>query len=324
MAIYSIAIGDVNTESDEFYGRVSVRERKEPHMHGTKDRLDTLKGMMDRTIEKSPHSREILNAFRPVILERHRLMENLDWEPVDPAAIDREKLKKGIPVIRQVELLRRSDPWREIALALLPAFKQGFTDLRNDWDALQDFIRSGSLDYDGYFNASSGNADNIPEYFSGEAKIRPAASRLFLRTLTWIVLHRRTRGMAASIGEADWNRGTCPICGSFPSISVIREKTAQRWLHCFQCGWDWRFSRVICPYCAHEGPAGMTFYFVEDRKQESVFICDQCNRYLLTLNQVSDLHEMDLDIAAIVLAHLDILMQTKGLAPMVPVEWSPS
>jgi len=73
-----------------------------------------------------PHSREILDAFRPVILERHRLMENLEWEPVDTAVIDRKKLNKGIPLIRQVEMLRRGDPWKEVALALIPAFQAGF------------------------------------------------------------------------------------------------------------------------------------------------------------------------------------------------------
>lgn len=293
-------------------------------MHGAKDRLETLKEMMDRIIEKSPHSKEIVNAFRPVILERHRLVEHSEWGPADPAAADQEQLKEGVPVIRQTELFRRGDPWQDIALALIPAFMQGFPDLQKDFEALRGCIESRSIDFYDTLNTSSVEGDTIPESWSKEAKIRPAVSRLFLRTVAWIVLHRRTRDMAAPIGEADWNRGTCPICGSCPSISVIREKTAQRWLHCFQCGWDWRFSRIICPCCAHEGPEGMTFYFVEDRKQEAVFICDQCNRYLLTLNQVSDLHEMDLDITALGLAHLDILMQTKSLAPMVPVEWNPS
>ncbi len=291
-------------------------------MHGAKDRLDTLKGMMDRIIEKSPHSREILNAFRPVILERHRLMENPEWGSIDPVVIDREQLKIGVPVIRQAELFRRSDPWKDIAPALIPAFIQGFPGLQEDFEALQGCIQNYSIDFYDSFKASSVDGDNMTERWSKEAKIRPAAARLFLRTVMWIVLHRRTRDMAVPIGEADWHKGYCPICGSFPSISVIREKTAQRWLHCFQCGCDWRFSRVICPYCEHEGQKGMTFFFVEDNKQESAYTCNQCNRYLITLNPVSDLFEMDLDISALGLAHLDILMQDKGFIPMAPAEWN--
>jgi len=189
------------------------------------DRLKSLEKTIDRIIETCPHSREILDAFRPVILERHRLMENLEWEPVDTAVIDRKKLNKGIPLIRQVEMLRRGDPWKEVALALIPAFKQGFTDLQGDLDALQDCILSGVLDFYEYFSASSGDTDRIPERLSEKVNVRPAASRLFLRTLMWVVLHRRRRDMAFSIGEADWHQGTCPICGSFPSISVITEKT---------------------------------------------------------------------------------------------------
>jgi len=39
---------------------------------------------------------------------------------------------------------------------------------------------------------------------------------------------------------------------------------------------------------------------------------------------VRDLQEIDLDISALGLAHLDILMRDKGYVPMVPAEWNPS
>jgi len=281
-----------------------------------------LEKTIDRVIETSPHSREILDAFRPVILERHRLMEIWNGNPSTQRSStgkieQRNSLDKTGGDVAARRPLERGRP------CLDPGFQAGFYRPSGDLDALQDCIMSGDLDFYEYFRASSGDADRIPERLYEKANVRPAASRLFLRTLTWVVLHRRRRDMAFSIEEADWHQGTCPICGSFPSISVITEKNAQRWLHCFQCGQDWRFSRVICPCCSHEGRTGMTF-FVEDKKQECVFICEQCNRYLLTLNQVRDIQEIDLDISALGLAHLDILMRDKGYVPMVPAEWNPS
>jgi FdhE protein len=79
---------------------------------------------------------------------------------------------------------------------------------------------------------------------------------------------------------------------------------------------------VICPYCENEAQQGMNFFYVETRAQESAFTCDQCKRYLITLNRVSDLHEHDLDVSAISLTHMDIIMQEKGFIPMTVCEWN--
>jgi FdhE protein len=79
---------------------------------------------------------------------------------------------------------------------------------------------------------------------------------------------------------------------------------------------------VICPYCEDEAQEGMDFFYVEKRTQESAFSCDKCRRYLVTLNKVSDLSDHDLDVSALSLTHLDVIMQGKGLDPMVSCAWN--
>ena len=119
-----------------------------------------------------------------------------------------------------------------------------------------------------------------------------------------------------------WEKGYCPVCGAHPTIAVIREKIPQRWLHCSRCGHEWRFSRMFCPGCEQESPSGLDYFYVEDRRQETAFTCNSCKRYLITLNQISDMGDHDRDVSAMSLIHLDLVMQEKGFTPMTWCEWN--
>jgi FdhE protein len=141
-----------------------------------------------------------------------------------------------------------------------------------------------------------------------------------LRTAARIVLEKRSRHIEWN--GVNWEKGYCPVCGTFPTMAMIKEKISERWLHCSQCGYEWKFSRVLCPYCEYEACKEMPFFFVEDKGRECAFACDQCKRYLITLTHVGDLNITDLDISAISLTHLDIIMQDKGFQPMASCEWN--
>lgn len=119
------------------------------------------------------------------------------------------------------------------------------------------------------------------------------------------------------MGEFNWDKGYCPVCGAFPGIAVIKDKVIERWLHCSQCGHLWRFNRIACTYCEYEAKEeGSTFFFVEGKDQECAFVCDQCNRYLVTVKRVRDISDHDFDVVSMRLSHLDALMQEKGFSPV--------
>ena len=138
-----------------------------------------------------------------------------------------------------------------------------------------------------------------------------------MRTITRIILEKRSQHIEWKGGN--WEKGYCPVCGTFPSIAMIKEKIAERWLHCSQCGYEWKFSRVICPYCEDKAYEETPFFFVEDKENECAFACNKCKRYLITLTRMSDLLIRDLDISAISLTHLDIIMQRRVSSPWQPV-----
>lgn len=137
-----------------------------------------------------------------------------------------------------------------------------------------------------------------------------------------VLLERRRIESTEVLGAFEWEKGYCPVCGEFPSVALIEEKGGKRFLHCSSCGQDWRFTRVVCPYCEKEAQREMDYYYVENKTEESAFVCDQCKKYLVTLYRAGRLYSRDMDISAISLVHLDMIMQEKGFEPMVTCAWN--
>ncbi|OPY09932.1 MAG: formate dehydrogenase accessory protein FdhE [Syntrophaceae bacterium PtaB.Bin095] len=287
-----------------------------------KDRVDTLRGIIAHEIEKNPHNRELLNAFQPLLLERMRLLKEIKLKKADPAAIDKTRFLGGVPLIRQQDLLLPDDPWEETAGRLIPALKEGFPGIRGDMDSLQSGSEKLSDLFHDYRNAFPDHAEEAIGRGALDLQVSAQGISLLLRHLTRIFLERRMQAVDEEIKGLEWKKGFCPVCGAFPTIALIEDKITRRWLHCSRCGQDWLFSRVICPYCENEAQQGMDFFYLETNPQESAFTCTKCNRYLITLNRISDLQDHDPDVSAIGLAHLDIIMQNKGFVPMTACEWN--
>lgn len=291
-------------------------------MFNSYDNLPLIEKKITQAMDSYPHSREILSALKPVIMARSRIIGSLKLSDIDYQTIDRERLKGGIPVIKQTGLLTEDVPARDIALAAIPDLKQGLPAMAEELSLIEKQISEDRLNSADYLAAFPEKTAQVVDGWASRFSVRPSTIGFLFTTVTRIILEKRSVAIMDNLKEIDWHKGYCPICGSFPSLSMIQEKGGQRWLHCSQCGYEWKFSRVICPYCENEGQEGMTFFFVEDRNQESAIICDKCNRYLVTLNKIGDLDERDFEISAISLVHLDMIMQDKGYLPMTECAWN--
>ncbi len=283
--------------------------------------IERLEANLREAEEKNPHSRGILEAFGPLMIEQRQLLGSLDWKRIEPSGIDRDKLKAGVPVIRQIPLYFPDDPWQDALIPLIDAAHQGFPKLREGLDAWRTIVEAGTLPYFDFFHSYPPVDDALPDSWDGVRDIPAAVTRLILAAAARTVLELRSAAVIPVLRDVEWDKGYCPFCGSFAGIARIHDKITQRWLHCLHCGWDWRFNRVRCPYCEHESPQEMNYFFLEGKTVESAFTCEECKRYLVTLYRISDVGEPDLDVAALSLIHLDLIMQQKGYQPLDPSGW---
>ena len=275
-----------------------------------------------RAIEQNPHNHDLLKAFQPIVTRQRQLAQSSDSRPLDISSIDIEKLKAGVPVVQQIRLFSPETPWKETAALLASAIKEGLPSLSEELDNLFLFIQRGRLRLFDYLSASPDGESNIMEHWVKELELAPGPALFLLTSIKRVALERRARQIVAALGDFPWAKGYCPICGDFPSIALIEETGGKRFLHCSSCGHDWRFTRVVCPYCENQAQQGMTYFYIEGRPQESAFICEKCQKYLVTLNRASHILDRDLDVTAMSLVHLDVLMQEKGYTPMVSCCWN--
>ena len=278
--------------------------------------------IVDRAIEQNPHAGEILKAFKPIIAAQRRLAAEVPLKSVDCSAIDKEKLKAGVPVIRQINLLGADEDLKQVALEMAVAVKEGMPALAEGLDRFCDLIRNGKISPADYFNVSDSGESKTAEGWLKDLKVAPSNASFLMNLVSRVILEQRAGEITKTLGSFSWEKGYCPICGDFPSIALIEEEGGKRFLHCSSCGYDWRFTRVICPYCEHEGQQGMDYYYIENKTQESAFTCDKCKKYLVTLYRAGHLLARDMDISAIALMHLDMVMQDKGYEPMTVCAWN--
>jgi FdhE protein len=281
-----------------------------------------IENIIDFACEQSPHSSAILKAFGPIIIKQRQLAMLPSSQSLDCSLIDREKLKAGVPVARQMNLFLPEDSLKDVTLSIAAGVKEGMPQLAVSIDLLIDLIQQGKINPADYFKASAEGKDNPADSWAKDLQVSPSNASFLMSLVSRVILERRNKEITAALGDFKWEKGYCPICGAFPSIAFIEEQGGKRFLHCSACGHYWRFTRVICPYCENEAPEGMDYFYVEKKTQESAFICDKCKKYLVTLYRAGGLFARDMDVFAISLIHLDMIMQEKGYEPMVSCAWN--
>jgi FdhE protein len=278
--------------------------------------------IIDRAAEQNPHATELLKALGPIIERQRQLAADSLLAAIDFSSVSKEKLKAGVPVIRQVHFLTEAEDLKKITLTLAKAVIEGMPNLSEGMERFCDLVEKGKIVPADYFKTSTEDSKSPVENWNKDLKVSPSNASLLMSLVGRVVLEQRAKEATAELGEFAWEKGFCPICGEFPSIALIEEQGGKRFLHCSSCGNDWRFTRVVCPYCEKEASKEMDYFYIADKTQESAFVCDDCKKYLVTLYRAGNLLARDMDISAISLVHLDMIMQDKGYEPMTACPWN--
>jgi len=112
--------------------------------------------------------------------------------------------------------------------------------------------------------------------------------------------------------KSKWSEGYCPICGKEPKIGEIKEEEGARFLFCNQCGIEWPYLRIKCPFCGNEEQQTLAYFTVEDDERDRVDVCNECKRYIKIVDFRETKEEPNLDIEDITTLHLDILATEEG------------
>jgi FdhE protein len=128
--------------------------------------------------------------------------------------------------------------------------------------------------------------------------------------------------LRAEIDPEKWLKGHCPICGSLPDLSLLKEEVGKRYLVCSYCSSQWRIERLVCPFCDNREQNSIHYLFGEEEEAFRIDLCEKCRQYIKTIDlRIIDSPDPVLEDLATL--HLDILASQKGYKRPVPNLWLP-
>jgi FdhE protein len=111
----------------------------------------------------------------------------------------------------------------------------------------------------------------------------------------------------------------CPVCGSLPGLSIL-EGEGQRFLYCHFCWQKWPSRRLCCPFCENQDSHSLRYFHSESEIGYRVDVCDQCKKYIKTIDLRKITHPFYPPLEQVTTLHLDMKAKEMGLESGIPIE----
>jgi FdhE protein len=264
------------------------------------------------TIEKykhmSPHYEELLEILEEILILREEYRRKLkqDVFSVDETHIDM-KMSGGLPLIDFTQNNFDLSQPRQYFFKLLEIAKKRSPD---ETDKILKDLDQGSLDYESMVRDSFVREpeEQTPEE---EERIFDLLG-LFVEESLRPALEMVAEKYHDVIVKSEWAEGYCPVCSKEPKIAELREEEGFRYLYCNQCGFEWNYLRIKCPFCGNEDQQELAYFTIEGEEKYRVDVCNNCKRYIKTVDFRKTTEKANLDVEDIATLHLDILASEEG------------
>ncbi|MDR3641223.1 MAG: formate dehydrogenase accessory protein FdhE [Humidesulfovibrio sp.] len=233
--------------------------------------------------------------------------------PAREAMAPADALFAGSPL-----LLRQDFPFdMDQALTLVPQLLDILAATGEDAAAVSATLRqamaTGELDVKAALTALPAGDDAIFAHWRQALPGSPRALDFIITSALAPSLAAAAEKLAPLLPEnLPHEHGHCPLCGSLPYISLLREKEGQRFGVCSFCGFEYRIQRIACAYCDEHAQDKLKLFRVAEYPGVRVDVCETCNMYIKTL----DFRELDKDtlpaLDDMASVALDILAQQQG------------
>jgi FdhE protein len=273
-----------------------------------KDALQNIQ--IHRTL--SPHYSELLDILEEILIlrEEHRRRVKREIFPVESKLIA-AKMAGGLPLVDFSSVISDLTEPKEYFLALLEIAEKRAP---GETDEMARKIRGGEIRFNDLIYESfnpppeedaaiddeegEGNSFDLVELFIEES-LRPALEKVVERC-------------GDAVRKSEWSEGYCPICGREPKIGEIRDDEGGRYLFCNQCGFEWHYRRIKCPFCGNEEQQTLAYFTIEEDDRYRVDVCNQCKRYIKIVDFRDMKQRVDMDVEDIATLHLDMLANDEG------------
>ena len=288
--------------------------RSEGVLRKLEKRIESLK-------EKRPHYAEILDFYHKVRQCQERIKPSLKTERLPLKHEWRDLLKKeGFPLLQRQDFPLDLESSVQLFKSLCQVAKKANPFISEQAERIEGILEERELDLGPFLRdgLDEKKIEKIAENFQVDKKV--LAFLMLTSTKPSIEANRRT--VQDQVEAETWLKGFCPICGSLPFLSLLKEETGKRFLVCSFCGHEWRADRISCPFCENKEPGSLQFFQAEGEELYRIDLCEKCHQYIKTID-ARVIEVLDPALEDLATLHLDLVASKKGYKRPVPNSWIP-
>jgi FdhE protein len=274
--------------------------------------IDKIKKRASTMLKERPSHKDVLEFFRDVVLEQHKIKTKVKTSPVE---IEKEnatvKLIEGFPLIEKRALTLDIPSATRLFKRLCKIMSRN-KKASHDAEQISQALQGKEINLLELFeHASNGDVEYITD-LSKKLRVKEDVLVFLTRNSLKPIFEAYANELKNYIDQERWWKGYCPICGSEPFMAELKEDGA-RFLVCSSCNFEWRFNRLKCPFCENEDHEKLRYFYTEkEGRSYRVDVCEKCKRYIKTVDtkELGDEAIPLLEDAGTL--HLDILAQEEG------------
>ena len=281
--------------------------------------LDKIKELIAVHKKKKPAYENILSFYEKIATEQESFRSSISVTP--PAVnmdIKRSQMKEGFPLLEKQDFVLDVDSSKNLFESMCNVARNENAKMRENIQALEEAVTINAL-----------NTKELLRRFYDDSFIDKVAAEFDIDAvvLKFLVTESIRPSLAANVEKLgdqidlkNWLRGYCPVCGSLPQISFLKDE-GKRSFQCSLCTFEWPSERLKCPFCETRDHKNLHYFYAEGKESHRVDLCENCHQYIKTVDLRKLGYEPDLAIEDIVTIHLDILAQDKGYRRPAPSLW---
>jgi len=267
---------------------------------------------VERLRQERPHTRPFVDPFVGVLLARTPLVDSLVEEGKGQPAPkpDLTKLGLGGALEPHDTLPLDASGVRRVFEALQQVLVNGFPAVRGD---LMN-IGAVAAGKEGFLMELArdmlGDRQRFLIRTAHSFGVDPLVLGFWCIQILTPLAMARGRLLRGLVPDGVWNRGYCPVCGSWPSLAHHTE--TGRMMTCSFCASRWQVTLPECPFCGAAGPFGQVA--MPGVATERLVICQNCHHYLGEIVG-EPFPGMSPEVEALSLAPLEFLVRQQGGSP---------
>ena len=289
-------------------------------------RTEELAGIIQRinTIGKNrPSHKEILDFFKYIFREQHKIMPLIKVKRIH---INEETVKKqmmeGFPLIDRKEIKLDMGSARDLFTKLCKGLHRKDVRIAVEAKKISQAVRKKELDIEELLRKTLDGDKGYVDSIAGKTGLHKWLLTFLAESSVNPFLEAYAEKLKGHVDQETWLRNYCPVCGSEPVLGELKNvEGAQgvKFLVCSACGFEWRFKRLACPFCGNANHEKLRYFNTEaDGKGYRVDVCEECKKYIKTI----DLRELKEEVTPLIedigTLHLDIIAEKEGYKRGVP------